>query len=202
MTPANKLDLTGQRFGALVVLHEGATRSGWRTTWTCRCDCGVTKAISRGSLRSGRVTSCGCQQGRRTHLMAGTRIYKLWAQMRNRCSNPNDPGWLLYGGRGITVCDRWRSFENFYADMGERPPGTSLDRMNNAGDYEPGNCRWATASEQARNKRSNIYLTHDGVTRTLTDWARAAGIRPSTFLGRYRRGLRPPVLFTGTEATG
>jgi hypothetical protein len=134
--------------------------------------------------------------------MSGTRIYKAWAQMKNRCSNVNDPGWANYGGRGITVCDRWQTFESFYADMGERPEGKTLDRIDNDGNYEPGNCRWATPSEQLSNRRTSLLLTLDGVTKTVTGWARSKGLRPGTILDRYRRGVRPPALWRSVPVSG
>jgi len=117
-----------------------------------------------------------------------TREYKSWENMIQRCTNPGAPNYEDYGGRGVAVCERWRNFGNFLADMGERPPGTSLDRINNEGDYEPDNCRWATVAEQVRNTRRNVTVTIDGETRILKDWAQHLGLRYNTIIVRLHRG--------------
>lgn len=161
------IDLTGKRFGRLLVmLSAGRTIQGSRSVrmWQCRCDCGRTLDVSRMNLTSGDTRSCGCLRvdspNSRTHghsrVGIRTHEYNTWAAMVQRCTNPKTPNYQYYGARGIKVCDRWRdSFENFLADMGERPPGTSIDRRNNELGYEPGNCRWATKREQMRNTRHN-----------------------------------------------
>lgn len=139
----------GFRSGQLLVLKL-SERGGYRF---CRCDCGIEKEISVNSLGQG-VKSCGClrRKSNLTHGMANSREYKSWCMMHSRCSNPNYTYYYRYGGRGIRVCDRWNSFESFYADMGQRPAGKSLDRINNDGNYEPGNCRWSTQKEQIGNR--------------------------------------------------
>lgn len=153
------IDITGHRFGRLVAISYVNPKR-----WLCRCDCGTETIIPGDNLRRAITKSCGCLRTEVTrsrsykhgHNIRGHRSssYRSWANMIERCTNPHDTDWKNYGGRGIAVCDRWRhSFEAFLEDMGEKPPGHSIDRINNDGNYEPGNCRWATASEQQHNKR-------------------------------------------------
>lgn len=129
--------------------------------------------------------------------MSHSRAYTSWRGMIDRCTNPNMASWKDYGGRGITVCERWRTFEHFYADMGDPPGGMTLDRIDVDGNYEPSNCRWATTAVQSRNRRNNVFITDDGVTQTLHDWAREKGISAGTLSYRFHQGWRPPEIWRG-----
>lgn len=163
-----KVQMIGRRFGKLTVITESGKDKHGRYLWVCRCDCGMTtQPINGNNLRHGDSTSCGCWRRETTrktgraaikHGMSGTKIMHVWASMKARCSNPNLSNYDRYGGRGIQVFQEWRdSFEAFYAYVSNLPhygePGYSLDRINNDGNYEPGNVRWATAKAQAHNRR-------------------------------------------------
>jgi hypothetical protein len=173
-----RLDLTGQRFGRLVCTGMAPAR-GYQAVCHARCDCGNDVTLLATNLKR-NTRSCGCLKLERIAVLNQTHgrsrsdgTYTVWLSMRNRCGNPSFGEYERYGGRGIRVCERWQhSFENFLADMGDRPAGTQIDRINGAGNYEPGNCRWATPAQQARNRTSNVLVTIDGETRCLLDWAR------------------------------
>ena len=164
-------DETGNRFGKLLVL-KFSHKENQRTYWICRCDCGKEIIINKANVKNGHTKSCGCYNSElaterwETHGMTGTKVHRTWCQMRRRCLDKNSKNYFRYGGRGIKICDRWlESFENFYADMGE-PPSIkhSIDRINNNGNYEPSNCRWATNKQQNRNYSKNIDITIDNKT--------------------------------------
>ena len=181
-----KLDLSGKRFGRLLVLDESVKRINNRPSWNCVCDCGNNTVVNGSQLNKGRTKSCGClrldsvermRKANTTHGMTNTSEFHIWDAMKQRCSNSKKSSYKHYGARGIKVCDRWlESFENFYADMGERPEGCSLDRIDNDGDYSPENCRWATAEEQGNNRRTNRSVSYEGVEYTISELARHVGI--------------------------
>lgn len=185
------VDLTGQLFGSLRALRRDENASG-AVRWMCACVCGVEYSVAACNLKSGHCRSCGCvgRETRRaastTHGLTRTREYQSWNAMKSRCENSDVKEYRYYGGRGIRVCDRWReSFEAFLADMGPRPAGTTLDRFPNGdGNYEPGNCRWATDVEQARNRRGNRIVAGA----TLAQVAETSGIARSTIKNRLARG--------------
>ncbi len=156
---------SGMRFGRLTLLSDIGRSDDGSVLWRCRCDCGTEKVVKAYRLRNGNTRSCGCLQAE-SRTISNTKhghsvsnetrstTYNSWASMLNRCRNKNYHRYKDYGGRGISVCDRWNKFDAFLSDMGERPLGTTLDRLNNDGNYEPGNCRWATQHEQQNNRRN------------------------------------------------
>jgi hypothetical protein len=199
-------ELTGRRFGRLVVIeHAGSSRQGARL-WRCNCDCGKEVIIRADNLRNAK--SCGCTRGRgptHGHAQNGRRTatYNAWKDMLTRCNCKTNKRYADYGGRGIQVCERWQKFTNFLADMGKRPDGMSLDRINNSLGYSPHNCRWATRSEQQRNRRGNHILEHDGEKQCVAAWAERLSMKESTIKTRLRRGwtvdkaLTPPTAKRG-----
>lgn len=180
----------GERYGRLTLLGE-VERCKGRRRMRVRCDCGELRDVNLSALRSGKSRSCGCLQRESvtTHGGKGSPEYMVWVNMRHRCVNPKAANYLYYGGRGITVCERWASFENFIVDMGPRPsPRHTIDRVDNDKGYFPENCQWATAQEQARNRRSSQMITHNGRTQCRAAWAQELGISYSTLSGRIHRG--------------
>lgn len=193
-----RIDLKNQRFGRLVALerYSEVTACG-KTQWECQCDCGVIILAITGSLTTGNTQSCGCQRRdsarqnglKIKHGMTGTPEYKAWRGLRYRCYDPEHENYHNYGGRGITVCDEWKeSFEAFYRDMGPRPGlGYSIDRKDVNGNYEPNNCRWATAIEQASNQRKTILYDFKGEKLTLPEISRRTNIPTPTLESRIKR---------------
>jgi len=187
------LDLTGVIFGQLKVISR-AENAGRRPRWFCLCSCGNEKVVLGENLRMGYTKSCGCSHKEKsskansTHKKTGTVEYTAWINMLSRCYNRNKKDFKNYGGRGIEVCDRWKQFENFYADMGDRPENTSLDRIAVNGNYEPSNCRWATNLQQARNTRSNRLIEFDGRLAPLSEHCANAGLDYRSVHQRLKRG--------------
>lgn len=194
----NLIDITGQKFGRLTILsHYNFTdEKGYRRSyWICKCDCGNEYHTQSNPLRTGRIKSCGCFNRDRITTHGQTknkqisRAWQSWRTMKSRCYRITDCSYKNYGGRGISVCNRWKeSFENFFADMGECPENHSLDRINVDGDYEPENCRWADSITQANNTRFNTKITHNGITKTITEWSREFGVSWTTIRNRWRKG--------------
>lgn len=181
------------RFGHWEIIASAPTRNG-HMHFECRCVCGTTKSVMGGHLTKGKSTNCGCKKTERfrqfatTHGKTNTRTHRIWQNMKGRCGNSNLPDFKHYGGRGIKVCERWGVFENFLADMGECPPNMSIDRIDTNGNYEPGNCRWATQKEQTRNQRRTVWLTLGRRTVSLPEWAEITGLDPSCLFWRYQKG--------------
>lgn len=191
------VSLVGRSFGRLVVTERADTVAG-HIRYKCRCECGAEKVIHGSALKAGLTKSCGCmatesKKDRKTQLRhgkTGSPEWHTWEGMKKRCLNPKAHGYKNYGGRGINVCERWLTFDNFYADMGERPAGMTLDRWPDTnGNYEPGNCRWATKLEQCNNTRYNKLLTVSGETKTIANLARATGLSPARINNRMRNGF-------------
>ena len=209
------IDLTARRFGRLVVVE----RSGYKgeaIAWLCKCDCGNEAIVIGKSLRRGATRSCGCLHSDELiernikHEQSGTRLYNIWGLMMQRCYNPKTKCYLDYGGRGITVCSEWRkdfqafrdwSMKNGYAD------NLTIDRINNDKGYSPNNCRWSTRKEQANNTRRNHYISYNGESHTLAEWAEIIGMLPDTLECRIRRGwdttkaLTTPLKKTSEKGT-
>ena len=188
------IDITGQAFGRLTAVRPLYAKPHKGIFWLCRCSCGNTTIAIGTKLRNGHRISCGC--AKQLHGHAGNHsdkkmspTYSSWRSMIARCTQPSNPAFEYYQKRGIAVCDHWRSFENFLADVGERPSKKhSLDRYpNNDGNYEPGNCRWATKQEQANNRITNTYFSYRGQRYTLAELARATGASKETLRARLVR---------------
>lgn len=196
-------NLVGHVFGYFVVIQPNGWRtanSGKRTSiWLCQCHCGKTAVYDASKIHSktmyGGTPSCGCMKHKtmsdklKKHGLRQRSEYRIWALILQRCNNKNNPAFDRYGGRGISVCERWHKFTAFYADVGPRPtPKHSIDRINNNGNYEPGNVRWATAAEQANNTRTSVVLTLGDRSMTASQWSLVVGISAKTIGSRKRRG--------------
>jgi hypothetical protein len=204
------IDRTGHTYGKLTVikrLDNIETKNGPVTQWLCRCECGTEKAVrgpslaktangKQGTRSCGR---CGVREWGTTHGKSHSKIYKAWSTMLQRCGNPNHTYFKHYGGRGIAVCERWQSFENFFEDMGNPPAGCTLDRIDNSKGYSKGNCRWASKKMQGNNRRSNIVLEYKGQSMTVTQWGEVTGLGKQIIRNRLARGWTVEQALT-TEA--
>lgn len=200
LTSNHVKDLRGKRFGNVVVESQHHSE-GSKSFWNCRCDCGNEVILTTTQLRVNHCPSCGCvprfanrpnRLNVKTHHKTGTRLYSIWKSMRQRCSaNPNNPNYERYSGRGIKVCDEWQKFEPFQDwalanGYDENAPfmKCTLDRINNDGDYEPSNCRWADNATQQRNRRKTVKLSYKGETKALTEWCERFGLNIKTCYNR------------------
>jgi hypothetical protein len=189
--PPNFVDHTDKPFHDLIAeSYDEASRK-----WRCRCVCGGITYVLANNLVRHNTRSCGCLRGRfnrrvlRKHGAAGTPTYHVWVNIKTRCQNEKNPNFAKYGAKGVTLCKRWQKFENFLADMGERPsPDHTIERRENKKGYTPDNCCWIPKGEQARNKTTNHRITVNGTTKLLTEWAKALDCPHTTLLTRLRNG--------------
>lgn len=197
-------DLSGKQYGRLTVVKKTGERRGksGSVVWECVCSCGNTSYVSTSKLTSGHTKSCGCfsrevcGDTHREHGGTGTRLYNVWLSMKSRCNNKNDEAYKSYGGRGIFVCEQWEnSFASFMEwalssgyDKNAKRGNCTIDRIDNNKGYSPDNCRWVNMSTQGKNKRNNVYITANGETHILADWARITGIDKRTIHQRLKRG--------------
>jgi hypothetical protein len=188
------INIVGKTFARLTVLsYHGVINH--KPHWLCQCECGMTLPVRGDSLKDGNTQSCGCQlidsvtKHGHSHSRPDkppSRTYNTWQSMLVRCTRPGNFKYPRYGARGITVCERWMIFANFLTDMGERPPNTTLDRIDNNGNYEPENCRWATPKQQARNTSTNYMITYNGQIKSLAEWADIYGLPRLVIRGRLQ----------------
>lgn len=200
------LNLIGQKFSRLTVVSRSENGKRGKARWFCRCDCGSEKTVSGDELVGGKTRSCGCWRKEmpslkfRTHGKSKTKEFGVWCGIKNRCFNKKVPAYKWYGGRGITVCERWLTFENFLEDMGERPDDNhTIERKDVDGNYEPGNCIWLHKSGQSENRRVVDRLVFNGVSDTISGWSKKTGIPYGTIYRRRSEG-RPisQILFKGS----
>jgi hypothetical protein len=202
--PGKVKDYTGHRFGRLTVIaYAGSVSQGTKghtgSAWKCLCDCGEERIVRRKSLTEGNTKSCGCLQREvlskscTTHGKSHTRTWNIWSSMKSRCGNPNTSEYSAYGGRGIVVCDRWKqSFAAFYQDMGECPPGYSIERVNVNGNYEPANCKWIPLQAQHDNKQCVRFAILNGQRMRLRQADKILGRKLGYLSNWYMRGKEPP----------
>ena len=197
--------IVGGTYGRLLVLDERRIKNGFgksKFEVFVRCVCNKEYWVEERSVRRGDTKSCGCSVNK-THGMSKTPEYAVWRAMVDRCQLPTHQAYKNYGGRGITVCKRWLKFENFFEDMGRQPfKGASIDRINNNKGYTPRNCRWVNATAQGNNRRTNKFLTIDGITKTYSEWAKEAGLKTNTLSYRLANGWSPKAaVFTTPNFT-
>lgn len=201
------IDMTGQRIGLWTVIEQGPNNASNAIRWLCRCDCGTTKLVTGQTLRNGSSKSCGCESARLAgirianingrHFLSHSRTHNIWSMMKTRCLNKTNRAYPRYGGRGITVCDEWLTFDNFLRDMGECPSTRhTLDRIDNNSGYSPDNCRWADWKTQQNNRSSNRLFSYKNETLTISQWAERTGINRRTITQRINKGWSSDKIFT------
>lgn len=213
-------DITGQKFGRLTVLKFAYIKNG-NTYWNCICECGNEKIVSAKNIKHGKTKSCGCYfseiKSKQMTLIGQknvkhgdcrggdrSRIYLTWRNMIHRCEDPRAKGYERYGGRGIKVCEEWHNYPTFkeWAMNNGYADNLTIDRIDNHGNYEPSNCRWATAKEQQNNTSYNHNITMNGETKTITEWAEIYGIKRTTINARIRRGMNEVIAVTKPVGEG
>lgn len=192
MVGKSRHEMAGLRFGSLTVIRYVPNSRG---KWECYCDCGNTKTLGGQSIREGKTISCGCFREKRAkagrglrHGMCYTGVHVSWESMMKRCYSKKNGAFKYYGARGIMVCERWHVFENFFEDMGERPEGMTIDRIDVNGDYTKENCRWATHAAQANNKSNNQRYLYKGVLYTASELRQFSDVNYDTLRNRLRKG--------------
>ena len=199
-------DLSGQKFSRLLVIGPTDKRSGGNVIFECVCECGQTAFVSGDKLKRGNNRSCGCSRAERfyKHGLGRHPLARTWYGLVARCTDRSHKQWISYGGRGITICPEWlgeNGLTRFITDMTPKPPGTSIDRIDNNGPYSAANCRWATSREQNSNTRQNVHITHNGRTMIASEWAREFGLKVDTFGRRLRSGRPLQEIMTSSKLT-
>jgi len=201
------MEMIGRTFGRLSIISEYPRDRHRHRMWMCICSCGVSRPVLQSSLLYGHTKSCGCYgkelalKSVTKHRLSNSRVFKIYHNMINRCNNRKIKNYKNYGGRGITVCDRWKLFENFLADMGHPPEGLTLERRNVNGNYDIDNCYWASKIEQSRNKRDTIWLTYRGDMKPLVVWSEELGINYYTMWNRHKAGWSDDRILTTVVRT-
>ena len=201
------IDMTGKKFGRWTVIERSDNSKRGNAQWICKCDCGTTSIVRGDLMRIGHSTSCGCIATEKlvrystkhgdTRDSGWAREYKVWSHIKQRCLNPKDSHYKYYGGRGICICDRWlNSYVNFLVDMGRCPKSLTIERIDNDGNYEPGNCKWATQKEQVRNRSNNVWIEFDNKRMIQTDWLRELGVTWGKWNYWLKQGFSEGALIT------